>query len=222
MKTTANSFTRRAPLGRALGGACARTVVAAWLLSATGGAFAAPIYVVIGGELTQILDVDVGGILYDVEFKEGTFATALGGVFDFTAQADANAAALALDGALADTAAGNFDSVPGLTFGCETLNDCKMLTPYEFDAFARVVSAQLGNTNASDTIVNSAVLQSFNTTTALNFVWADWTRSMAISVLPEPSSLELLISGVLAGLLLPWFRRKAVGVRKRSLGDVSV
>ena len=209
MRTIANPFTRSVPLGRAMAGACAPAVIAAWLLSAAGGVFAAPSYVVVGGELTRILDVDVGGVLYDVEFKDGTFATALGGVFDFAAQADAVVAASALDGAIADTAAGSFDSVPGLTFGCETINDCGMLTPYQFDALGRVVSALLINTNASDTIANAdARLQTFDTTAALNFVWADWTRSTVNSVLPEPSSFALLISGALAGLLLLWFRRR--------------
>jgi hypothetical protein len=83
--------------------------------------------------------VDVGGTFYDVQFLDGTCIDLYNGcddVSDFTFQTQAAAILAAqalLDQVILDGGVGQFDSQPGLTFGCISLAVfCDVLTPYAF------------------------------------------------------------------------------------------
>src|SRR5262245_34607382 len=95
------------------------------LLSLPQAASAIPILQVNGGgKLTGALDVDVGGLLYAVEFISGScssvFGTCTAANFDFTTSASALAASQALlNQVLLDVDATHlFDSVSTNTLGC--------------------------------------------------------------------------------------------------------
>lgn len=88
------------------------------------------------GQLTGALGVDVGGVLYDVTFTEGSCAQVFGtcetSSFTFHTRDEAVLASEALLGQvfLDDVEQGFFDSNPALTFGCEEPTLCVPLTAY--------------------------------------------------------------------------------------------
>ena len=95
------------------------------LLLASTPAFAMPTLVVNSGILEGATGVDVGGTDYDVTFMDGTCIDLFNGcdaVSDFTFQTQAAAAQAAtalLSSVLVDGPAGNFDTQPNLTLGCD-------------------------------------------------------------------------------------------------------
>ena len=111
--------------------------LAAVLVLVAGGAQAVTLNVV-GGQLMGASGVLVDGGLYDVQFLDGTCIDLYNGcdyVSDFTFQteASANLASQALlDQVFLDGPSGNFDSVPGLTNGCNDTTNCVAYTPYAF------------------------------------------------------------------------------------------
>ena len=103
------------------------------LMSPTGVASAASLVVDGNGQLLGARDVDVSGTLYEVQFRDDTFANIFGDAsgLDATSQADAVSFAQALLGqVLIDSDAGQFDADPELTNGCENFNECRALVPY--------------------------------------------------------------------------------------------
>ncbi len=157
---------------------------------------------VVGGELLGASNVNVGGMLYDVAFIDGSCETVFGGCdelsdFDFITAPDALAASQALlDQVFLDVPAGDFDTEPELTTGCTGTSRCEAWTPYAFGGFGisagRAINREpaggpdIANTSASAT--TDLFLTSLS-------VYAVWTP------VPEPTTGALLAAGML-GLAL--------------------
>jgi hypothetical protein len=173
------------------------------LVAGIGTASAAPILVVDGsGILTGARNVDVGGTLYDVDFRDGSCVELFSGcdeVTDFTFQDEASATLAAqalLDSVFIDTQTQPFDSDPGITQGCAPgVLLCRAVTP--FGTFQPIVSSRAANNwfnNGSDLVdpifESIQIDYTFDTTKT----YALWSRSTQV---PEPSSLGLLgIAGI--------------------------
>ena len=82
------------------------------------------------GQLLGATEVDVDGVLYDVDFVEGSCVALFDGCdstsdFTFTTSTAALAAANALQSQVfTDTVAGNFNTEPELTFCCYDIASC--------------------------------------------------------------------------------------------------
>jgi hypothetical protein len=177
---------------------------------ACGDAYSAVLQVS-SGELTGALGVNVDGTLYDVQFVETSCPALYSGcdeLSDFTFQSAAAAGlasrALILEVFL-DGPDGDFDTVPSLTFGCESATRCLVFTTYApprpEDGFAPTAVAE--NTAGLDvSFPNSAISLFLNTSNSPEFVMARWTLTNGVV---EPGSLALLSLGLLA---LTWRSRK--------------
>lgn len=179
------------------------------------------------GQLVGASGVDLGRLgLFNVRFLDGSCVGLFGGCdelsdFDFTIAEDVALAAQALlDQVFIDSAAGNFDTIPSNTFGCEDPTEgCRSLIPFNFTTETRdIVSLglarnELGIGSADDI-----------STTNVSFIGTDFSSSLveisgsvnyvrfdavAISVVPLPPA-ALLFGTALLGLAgLGKRRRKA-------------
>ena len=179
------------------------------LVAATESPAATPI--VLGGQLLGASNVDVGGVLYSVEFLEGSCIDLFDGCdapadFTFTTQAAATAASQALlDQVFLDGAPGLFDSSPELTAGCYVVNGiCHVITAYAFDGGinANVTLAANNELETSDVVLTTVTINTISDTDHPPLdseVYAVWTP---VSVpVPGPgalTALALLAAGVLA------------------------
>jgi len=181
------------------------------------------------GMLMGATGVDVNGILFDVEFLDGTCAELYNGCdentdFPFTNPADLNdtvlitAAVTALfEKVLIDSPSGAFDSFPIFINGCVLAGACQVNTPLfvgastefipAFGAFNDIAVEQ-GNTTNLDRIIEGSVYFNSNplplspsTDASVFAVWSPTT------VVPVPAALWLFLSGIL-GLTLLGKKRK--------------
>lgn len=160
------------------------------------------------GELTGALGVNVNGTFYDVEFVEGTCAALFSGCdspddFTFTTAPAAELASQALlDQVVLDGPAGNFDSIPALTLGCEA-STCSVRTPYS-DFVGFVGLYQYGaavNTGSADVAGIGFSGITNDSTVEPGIVFAIWSPAAAV---PEPGMLSLLTLGLMG---VGWSRR---------------
>ncbi len=188
-----------------------------WLVCSGNAAYASPILQVdVNGKLTGATGVDVGGTLYNMECVDGTCAQVFGtcavSSFAFSNQANALAASQALlDQVLLDVAAGQFDSNPTLTVGCNDAFLCSTLTPYDIFSGTQFVARSAANfspaafpnfqDNALTTVSGSF---GFDLSNEASAVWARW--SSVPQAVSEPATSAILGMGLL--LLISARRRR--------------
>jgi hypothetical protein len=179
-----------------------RTLVllAVALLTGSMASHAVTLQIDVNGVLTGASDVDVGGILHDVQFLDGSCVSLFSGCdnatddFAFTNSADALIAAQALlEHAFTDTPSGQFGTHPELTHGCSEPGFCGVFIPYAISngAFA-LVDAENFFLDEFDKVIEFA--SDPNTDTAQNgsFTFAVWSLASA----PEPGAFGLLALGL--------------------------
>jgi len=183
------------------------------------------------GILMGASDVDVNGVLYDVQFLDGTCEDLFSGCddnSDFTFSnplndgTQINAAMTALlEQVFLDSPLGAFDTSPALINGCILSTQCTAQTPL----FVNVAGNGLGITaavnrdvvlnaqvNAADHILAGGGQRSFDSTNLNQFnsatdrtVYAVWSNA---SVVPVPPALWLFGSGLLT--LIGFSKRKSI------------
>jgi hypothetical protein len=207
-----------------------RAIVGLGMLLAAGFVQSAPTLIVDNNfpfNLTGARNVDVGGVLYDVDFRDGACFLLFSGcdqIADFPFLGDAAAAEAASVALLAQvlidggTVATAFDSRPEKTAGCGFLSGffCNILTPvFPSQVFVSVFAAQnIPFVNGDSTF---ATLQDFSDTTSDDtLTWAVWTLSPSNGAVPEPPTYAGLL--LAAGLALAMSRRRN---RNRSIQQLA-
>ena len=170
---------------------------------------------VVGGELLGASGVNVGGVLYDVEFVEGSCISLFAGCdevtdLDFDSATTATAAAQALlDQVLIDGPQGNFGSDPSLTFGCSHSDLCLTFVPYDtILPNGRVNTKYAYNFTGGDSVGNN---QNILTRDTASRPLENYAR-FSVSPVPLPAALPLFLT-MLAGMAgLRWWRRRTTAV----------
>lgn len=171
------------------------------------------------GRITTATGVDVGGSLYDVEFRDGSCNSLFQGcdssLFTFSSSAAALVAAQSL---LDQVLTGTYDANPGLTRGCSSSLLCNVLIPFRVFG-STVVSAFALNTPLVDATGTVIFAKNFNTGSApldATFTYALFSPSSETpnpSAVPEPATWLLMMAGFgLAGFALR--RRPATSQRR--------
>jgi len=168
-------------------------------------ASAAPTLLTTNGILTGARGVDVNGVLYDVDFRDGTCVELFSGcdsVADFTfttAAANAAASRALLDQVFLDGPQGAFDSKPSLIQGCADNTGqgfCAVLTPADFlvnNSVAQNSSLEIGDLVRFAFTLNTEGLTIYDTV-----VYAVWSPGVPSTAIPEPASAALLLCGLAA------------------------
>ena len=194
-----------------------RVIAGLSLLLTAGLAQTAPILIVDGtGKLTGARNVDVGGILYHVDFRDGTCVGLFSGCdtpvtdFAFTTSADASAAGAALLAQVfLDGVQGQFDTNPSLVAGCSnSIFLCEALIPYAMNQIPGFDGVHIGDVQnfinqAQDKVTDVNTFRNGDTTTTASndAVWAVFSRASV----PEPPTYACLL---LAGIALAMSRRR--------------
>lgn len=154
-------------------------------LSATSRATAADLEVV-GGELVGASNVVVDGVGYDVSFVDGSCVSLFGApdcqsiAYPFGTLPNAQAAGQALlDQVFIDGPAGDFDSAPHLTAGCDSATVCAAATAFSSDPPSNILEVSAVNVSGfpGDLVQNFSVSQTLDTTSIVDAVYAAWTLS---------------------------------------------
>lgn len=159
------------------------------------------------GKLTGAAGVVVGGVLYDVEFLDGTCAAVFLGCdvahFTFRSRDAAISASQALfDQVLLDVGTDLFDSDPTRTRGCENPSRCETLTSYRFALNEPDIVLGISAENAStcnmcgDVIHANGAHRDDDLSSDPSLVWARWSPHR--EDVCEPGALGLLAAGFLA------------------------
>lgn len=174
------------------------------LVAGIGTASAEPILVLESGTfLLGARNVDVGGILYDVAFQDGTCVAIFTGCdqpADFTFQT-ADAAALASRALLDSVFVGLFDQNVFLIKGCEDQDDyCSAFTPWRLHPTntnnVEGVIAQNNYYEISDLTYSTQFSRTATDTSTLpNVIWAVWCRQEQPFTLTYTASTGGTISG---------------------------
>lgn len=146
------------------------------------------------GQITGATGVNLAGSIYDVTFLDGTCAEVFTGCDDagdflFDIATAQTAGRALLDEVFLDSAAGQFDSQPSLTFGCGNERLC-----YAFIPTSNTLGAVAGNRQGTD-FDNVEVDPGLPNDTSGDgqLVWARFT--LAQGVVPEPATWAMLLVG---------------------------
>ena len=189
-----------------------RTLAAACAFAVASQAGAAVLQVNTSGILTGATGVNVGGMLYDVTFADGSCNSLFNGcaqsAFSFNTQPSALLAGQALlDQVLINSVAGQFDSLTSKTFGCSS-NNCFTVIPYGRETVNLVSTVFVNNVSQEqlDEAFGVNFGESFETSGVGNANYAIFQLAGPTDV-PEPTSTALF-GLALAGLAFTR-RRKA-------------
>jgi hypothetical protein len=155
------------------------------------------------GQLTGATGVIVNGTSYDVQFVDGTCAALFGGCdsnsdFAFNSYDATIAAQALLDQVFVDGPAGNFDSDPSLTLGCDFSTLCYVDIPWGYDASQNIVAITRAiNTNNFDSVGSWSFDSRYppNTSGGPQDVFARFTLSPVTPAVPEPSTWAMMLIG---------------------------
>ncbi len=170
------------------------------------------------GILHGAKEVQVGGALYDVAFRDGTCIDLYGNCdeandFPFNGSVAVIANLALLEQVFLDTAAGLFDTNPTLTFGCENAgNTCRVITPVDDQEPSLPLGAGSPNGNFSAAFLSNSVLERLDihtgsgsgvragdTTSNINrpigVTNALWSPTTPV---PIPATLYLVLVGMIA------------------------
>lgn len=182
----------------------------AWVAGSFVGpspAWATPILLVDTlGVLTGARGVDVGGVRFDVDFRDGSCNTLPSACANlpFTTRTQADQASQALmDQVFLDGLTGAFDTHPELTEGCTFTLGCNVQTYYAVtstsiaaaDAVNSAFEVQDSSGTTSSSCTGGASCLDSDSTVFDNLTTAVWSRSPSTpppNAVPEPSSLALL------------------------------
>lgn len=155
------------------------------------------------GQLLGATDVDVNGVLYNVEFKADSFANIFGDMSSLILVADNNAAEdfarALLNQVLINTTEGSFDTDPELTFGCTAITSCAIHTPLQiatspgfwYRAIAINGTAITSGSRPDSTNVLGQL--DVNQVLSVSNVYAEWT----VATVPVPAAAWLFGSSLL-------------------------
>jgi hypothetical protein len=181
---------------------------AVWTPSAVQAA--TPVFV--DGQLRGASNVDVGGVLYDVAFVEGTCISVFDGCdsaddFALGDLATVTAASQALlDQVFLDRVEGAFDSDPTTTYGCTNAGLGSVQTPYSLiDADNIGVGIALNaSAEVNDGIADGSTQKTADSSVGAGqfYVFAAWTPAAVPAPVPGPGllvGLALLVTGASVG-----------------------
>lgn len=182
-----------------------RTVLSTIIVSlglAASPAWAATLLVDSGGQLTGAKGVNVGGTLYDVEFKDGTCSDLFTGcnessdfLFNSVALATAASSAL-LSQVFLDQPGNSFDSDPTKTSGCSYSSYCNTWTPYTYVSSRGVYGVIAAN--SMDESFDRKVFNSYRSNTASfsSYSYSNLAVWSIPSAVPLPAGGLLLLTGL--------------------------
>ena len=190
-----------------------KTLLAICVLLSGRPATAEPIRLVnAGGILTGATGVSVEGILYRVDFLDGTCIAVFTGCdapgdFAFHTVESGQAAAQALlDQVLLDTLQGAFDTNPALTNGCTFALACNFHIPTTLNVASgqlNVAGVGVQNVQGTDVPFQFASIRTHDLTTVADSTWAMFTPEESPAETPEPNPLMVVAA---SGLLMAAYR----------------
>jgi hypothetical protein len=165
------------------------------------------------GILTGAAGVNVGGTAYDVVFFDTTCLAAFNGCdsntdFTFPTLSAANTASQALlDQVFLNGRSGNFDSIPLLTFGCETVFGCSIWTPYGVGFGGFLASFAFNEADSNDFVYEGFAIRGLDFgSQGPGEVFAVWTPAEA--AVPEPTTASLVGLGLAVMGIRRWRQRR--------------
>lgn len=189
---------------------------------------AAVVPVVESGKLIGATGILVGGVSFDVRFRDGSCVSVFSGcneVSDFTftnISSAMQASAALMDQLFLDTGSALFDSDPSLTLGCENPRACMVFTPfipyadpYLLSTFG--VSAATNFSLIYETLVpyirdSSTSFYYFSRDGDISWnqgeTFAVWTHSADTASIPETPVFPLVTAGLLALVFIQRRRNK--------------